>query len=154
MANQVEEGSKSYFVLRSVNYSRIVLYGILGAVQLPLFILCYVSSGHCNVFAVVAPFVMMFLDAMIIVASRNPFPYFLLASLLICLLNIGIVYLTVFPIIFYLALGLQIDYITLILGIGVGFISFIDLVMLIYLTRPQEKEEEVWYKEPETIGIQ
>lgn len=150
----MEEGSKSDFVLRFVNYSRIVLYGILGAVQLSFFIVCFISSGHCNVFAVLVPFVLIFLDAIIIRASRNPFPYFLIASLLVCVLNIGIVYLTVFPIIFYLLIGWHSDYITLILGIGVGIFSFIELITLIYLTRPQEKEEEVWYEETQTIDIQ
>lgn len=155
MANNVEEGSKSDFVLRFVNYSRILFYGIIGAIRLPLFILCFMSSGYCNAFVVLVPFVFIFLDAMIIRWRRNPFTYFLLVSLFVCVANIGAVYLTLLPIIFYLVIGWHIDLITSILSIGVGLISFVELMMLIYLTRPQEqRDEDVWNGETDTIGIQ
>jgi len=34
------------------------------------------------------------------------------------------------------------DFIMVMLGLGVLFVSFIDLLMLIYLTRPQEEQKK------------
>ena len=55
------------------------------------------------------------------------------------------VFQTIFPIFLFPALITLEGYIMVLLSLGVGLVSFIELLMLIYLTRPQEqKDEDVW----------
>lgn len=145
MANDEDVGSNSYFILRFVNFTRIILYGIVVWVQLSLFIVCYMSSMYCDVFTVLVPLFLIFLDMLIIRFSRKPFQYFLVASLLVCVLSLYLVFQTIFPIFLFPALITLEGYIMVLLSLGVGLVSFIELLMLIYLTRPQEqKDEDVW----------
>lgn len=143
-------GSNSYSILRGVNYSRIVLYGIAIWIQSSLFIACVTSGGYCDIFTILVPIFMVFLDMMMVRSSRNPFSWFLLASLLVSLLSVYMAFQTLFTIIFYRVLlpNFYLTPITIeerlmgILSLGVFFVSFIEIMILIYLTRPQEQKDE------------
>ncbi|TFG97594.1 hypothetical protein E4H12_08235 [Candidatus Thorarchaeota archaeon] len=83
-------------------------------------------------------------------SSRNPFSWFLLASLLVSILSVYIAFQTLFTMFFFglffpgflpgMAITIE-ERIMSILSLGVIFVSFIEIMMLIYLTRPQEEKE-------------
>jgi len=147
--------SKSYFVMRLINFTRIVLYGIAVWVQLSLLIVCFMSGGYCDVFTVLVPLFLILLDMLVIRWSRNPFSQFLAAALVVSVLSIFVAGLTAFPVVIYPVLPTIDEYIMYILSLGVGLVSFIEMWILIYLTRPQEdKSEKIWDDSERTYDTQ
>ncbi|MGY5859556.1 MAG: hypothetical protein RTU63_09310 [Candidatus Thorarchaeota archaeon] len=138
--------STSNVILRVVNISRIILFGIAAVVQMSASLYCYfLSYNNCNVFNALVPLLLLFVDAMIIRLSRDPIPQYLLVRLIVCFIAMGAVFFTVFPMMLFPTLvGLD-GRIILFLGVGVGLVSLSEMMTLIYLTRPQEqKKEDVW----------
>ena len=145
MAIEVDWGNSSYLILRLINFSRIILYGIALWVQLTLLIELYLGLQVFDVFTVLVPLVLIFVDLMMAKFSRNPFSGFLIVALLVCFVSIYVATITLLPILFSMTIPSLDVYIMRILSLGVFLVSFIEVLMLIYLTRPQEKRDEnVW----------
>ncbi len=129
--------SHSFFVLRLINFTRIVLYGIATWIQLSLFIICKMSSGTCDVMTVLIPLFLLFADMMIIRWSRKPFSDFLTVSILVSIMSNVAAMNTLRPSI-YRSIFLNSDeFLMFVLSWGVLLVSFIELMMLIYLIHPR-----------------
>jgi len=134
--------SNSNIVLKFVNYSRRALYGIAVWVQLSILLVCTLSAGTCDPMTVLVPVFLIFTDMLMITWSRKPFSGFLIVSVVVSIMSLSIAMNTIYPrIILSTFLNLD-DFIMVMLGLGVLFVSFIDLLMLIYLTRPQEEQKK------------
>ena len=130
----------SNFVLRFVNYSRIVLYGIAVWIQLSLFIPCIMNMGNCDIMTVLVPLFLVFTDMGLVRWSRKPSTEFLIATLLVSIASMYLAIRTVSP---YSLITPSFTFdqtIMALLSIGIFLVSFIELFMLIFLSRPQEQK--------------
>ncbi|TFG31845.1 hypothetical protein EU528_05130 [Candidatus Thorarchaeota archaeon] len=140
-------GATSNSILRFANYSRIVFYGIAVWIQLSLFIACRMSLGNCDIMAVLVPLFLVFTDMGLIRWSRNPTKDFMGATLIVSIVSIYLAIRTVSP---YSLINpsFTVDQtIMALLSIGVFLVSLIELFMLIFLTRPQERKNETTYSD-------
>lgn len=153
----VGEKSNSYSILRFVNVTRMLLYGIAIMVQLFIWLDYFGGIGY-YLLSIIVPFIMIIMDILRYQWSKNPFKEYLLVSVFVCLGALGTSMMTVFPLVLFAIFPLVVSfeqYIISLLSLGVVGISVIDLLILIYLTRPQEQyDEEPWEPKKDTIGIQ
>jgi len=113
------------------------------------------SSGYCDVFTVLVPMSLIFVDMMVIRWSRNPFKEFKIASLLVCFISFYMAFQTMIPMMLFPALAPLEGRIMYLLSMVIGLVSFIERFTLIYLTRPQEDyEEQPWESEVRTYDSQ
>ncbi|MHA1289348.1 MAG: hypothetical protein ACTSPB_18325 [Candidatus Thorarchaeota archaeon] len=159
MASNYDVGKKSnsYSILRFVNVTRMLLYGIAIMVQLFIWLDYFGGIGY-YLLSIIVPFIMIIMDILRYQWSKNPFKEYLLVSVFVCLGALGTSMMTVFPLVLFSIFPLVVsfeEYIISLLSLGVIGISVIDLLTLIYLTRPQEQyDEEPWETKKDTIGIQ
>ncbi|MHA1135964.1 MAG: hypothetical protein ACTSSE_05700 [Candidatus Thorarchaeota archaeon] len=159
MASNYDVGKKSnsYSILRFVNVTRMLLYGIAIMVQLFIWLDYFGGIGY-YLLSIIVPFIMIIMDILRYQWSKNPFKEYLLVSVFVCLGALGTSMMTVFPLVLFAIFPLVVsfeEYIISLLSLGVIGISVIDLLTLIYLTRPQEQyDEEPWETKKDTIGIQ
>ena len=155
--NDVGKKSNSYSILRFVNVTRMLLYGIAIMVQLFIWLDYFGGIGY-YLLSIMVPFIMIIMDILRYQWSKNPFKEYLLVSVFVCLGALVISLLSLFPLVLFLFLPLLLsleEHIIILLSLGVIGISFIDLLTLIYLTRPQEQyDEEPWETKKDTIGLQ
>jgi len=153
----VGKKSNSYSILRFVNVTRMLLYGIAIMVQLFIWLDYFGGIGY-YLLSIIVPFIMIIMDILRYQWSKNPFKEYLLVSVFVCLGALGTSMMTVFPLVLFSIFPLVVsfeEYIISLLSLGVIGISVIDLLTLIYLTRPQEQyDEEPWETKKDTIGIQ
>jgi len=153
----VGKKSNSYSILRFVNVTRMLLYGIAIMVQLFIWLDYFGGIGY-YLLSIIVPFIMIIMDILRYQWSKNPFKEYLLVSVFVCLGALGTSMMTVFPLVLFAIFPLVVsfeEYIISLLSLGVIGISVIDLLTLIYLTRPQEQyDEEPWETKKDTIGIQ
>jgi hypothetical protein len=153
----VDKKSDSYSILRFVNVTRMLLYGFAIMVQLFIWVDYFGEIGYF-LLSIIVPFIMIIMDILRYQWSKNPFKEYLLVSVFICLGALGITMMSGFSLVLFLIVPSPIShgaYIISLLSLGVIGISFIDLLTLIYLTRPQEQyDEEPWETKKDTIEIQ
>jgi len=157
--NQVNNRGTSFYILRFVKVSRIILFGssigLLTYYALPSAIEYYLSS-------IAGPCFIILMDLMMFNRNRDQFKEFYLVTLIICLTALVITIMTFYQ--FVLLPYISSFYVALfyLLYFGVMGISLIELITLIYLTRPQEdysepvweEKDEVWDRKKDTIDIQ
>ena len=153
----VDESSKSYSILRFVNVTRMLLYAIAIIVQLFIWLDDFGGIGD-YLLSIIVPLFMIIMDILRYQWSKKPFEEYLLVSVFICLGALGTSMMSLFSLVLFAIYPLALPFvenIILLLSLGVIGISFIDLLTLIYLTRPQEQyDEEPWETKKDTIGIQ
>jgi hypothetical protein len=153
----VGKKSNSYSILRFVNVTRMFLYGIAIIVQLFIWVDSFGGIRY-YLLSTIFPFFMIIMDILRYEWSKKPFKEYLLVSVFICLGALGTSMVSSFSLVLFSIFPLALPfagYIISLLSLGVLGISFIDLLTLIYLTRPQEQyDEEPWETKKDTIGIQ
>ena len=149
--------SNSFFFLRTLSFARIVLFGIAIVVQLVVLVECYLTIGSCDIFTVLVPPVMIFIDSAMIKRGRELLQWFYAVYLIVTVLSMFVGFIAMIRISFIVGYpgfpgfpSIQIitpstiaEHIMRILSYGVIAISFIQMMALIHLTRPSQLKEEV-----------
>jgi len=127
-------------------------------VQSVVLIDCYITAAYCDIFAVLVPPLMIFMDVTMIKWGRKLQQWYYMVYLLVSLLSMFVAVGTMFTIIwtgflfpgtFPITPSTIAEQIMRLLSYGVIVISFIQIMMLIYLTSPQklkvvEDDKEGW----------
>jgi len=94
--------------------------------------------------------------------NKDQFKEFYLAAVIVCLIALYVTAASMLPLVFFPYVSSFVAAVIYLMGFGTVIISFIELILLIYLTRPQEDysekvwedDQEVWDRKDDTIDIQ
>ena len=149
--------SNSFFLLKTISFTRIVFYGIATIIQIFVVVEGFLALGYFDIFRIVVPLVMIFIDAAMIKRGQELKQWFYLGYLVVTFLSIliGFIAMTTinlmfgypgfpgFPYIQIFSPSTIAESLLRILSYGVIIVSFVQMIVLIYLTRPNKLEEQV-----------
>lgn len=152
MENRADTRSTSFYILRFVRVSRILLLASVIGIQTKLGF----QYGIMHfLFNTAAPFFVILMDVLMFNKTKDDFKEYYLVSIIICLIAIVTTWGSIVPVLllpYLMTFGLATIYL---LYFGVTIVSLTELVTLIYLTRPQKAHrEDGWDEKRDTIDIQ
>lgn len=152
MENRADTRSTSFYILRFVRVSRILLLASVIGIQTKLGFQYGIMHFLYNT---VAPFFVILMDVLMFNKTKDDFKEYYLVSIIICLIAIVTTWGSIVPVLllpYLMTFGLATIYL---LYFGVTIVSLTELVTLIYHTRPQKAHREYdWDEKRDTIDIQ
>ena len=152
MENRADTRSTSFYILRFVRVSRILLLASVIGIQTKLGFQYGIMHFLYNT---VAPFFVILMDVLMFNKTKDDFKEYYLVSIIICLIAIVTTWGSIVPVLllpYLMTFGLATIYL---LYFGVTIVSLTELVTLIYRTRPQKAHrEDGWDEKRDTIDIQ
>lgn len=134
-----EERNKGESLVRSVNFSRVLIYTIAAWVQFTLVVDCINTSGNCDWMPVLVPIILGLWDFVMGIWSLKPSTRFWNIAFIVPVISLIVAINTIMPLVFILSLTLH-ETIMLYLSIGIILVSFIEFYGLLQVIKYWNKK--------------